>query len=275
MPPTFRGSGRASRDHQRMTLATQQAMVTAHYEYGLLTGNLPKGTIWGGFVADPATCRDNRLMHRPGGKAVIEASKKGDYICGASFDRLFGSTLDCYETIDWAKHKGVHIVIMNLNLDTSTPAGRMFMEIMGAMKAFEREEIIRRIKEDKAYRKSAGIPYSAAPVGYVIKKIVTPDGRKMKHYFPDLAQRKYANLIIAMHDEQGLSFKEIGLKLLQMGVKKPTSGKINPDPMDAYRWYKRAKDGWLLPGGLQWKAPDFRFKYEGKSEYVDLIAECA
>lgn len=275
--PIFYGYGRASTDKQTMSLDVQQHMTRLNFEYQTNSRILPPGTTYGGFFGDAATCREKHFLKRGAGGELAGLVKPGDIICVASYDRLFGSALDCFQTIAWSRERKVTLVIMDINLDTSTSAGQMFVEVMGAMKGYERREIGRRTREQKAYAKERGLPYGGRnPIGWKIKTIIPVMSKKpMKWYFPWVAERNYCNLIASLKDQHGLSMREIARKFTLEKVIKPRSGKVVSDFSDIAQYYRARKKGYPLPGGIQWKSPDFNFRLEGKSETIDLIADCA
>ncbi len=222
---------------------------------------MPADAIDGGFLADPDTSRSIEFLKRRMGVTIALQAKPEDRIIVAAYDRLIGSSIDCSRTLTWALTHKIHLVIMDLRIDMSTNHGRMICQIIAAVKENERLEIGRRIKESLAHRREKGLPTTNAPIGYQIKKII-PAGSNtpIKYYMPWKAERDYARMIVAMHDEQKLSFLQIGLNIMKNKIIKPRSGKVCEDKKDCKDYYHACKKDWPLHGGVQWKAPSYKFK---------------
>ena len=83
---------------------------------------------------------------------AIQFLRKDDILVVTKLDRLARSLPDLHKILDRIQDKGAHLEILNLKLDTSTPHGKMRLNIMGAFAEFEREIMLERQKEgiDKA-----------------------------------------------------------------------------------------------------------------------------
>lgn len=71
-------------------------------------------------------------------------------------DRLGRSLQHLISLIDEFKSKGVELIAVTQNIDTSSPAGRLQWQIMGAFAEFEREIIRERTKEGLRNAKNVG-----------------------------------------------------------------------------------------------------------------------
>ncbi len=54
------------------------------------------------------------------------------------------------------KAKGVELQILSMNLDTSTPTGKLMLHLMGSFAEFEREIMLERQREGVAEAKAEG-----------------------------------------------------------------------------------------------------------------------
>ncbi len=59
-------------------------------------------------------------------------------------------------TADALRERGVHFHIVNLSVDTSTPAGKLVYTVMAAQAEFERSNLIKRTKEGMKAAKRRG-----------------------------------------------------------------------------------------------------------------------
>lgn len=269
--PTFYGYGRVSTDKQAMSPETQRDMIHRDFQHRVDMRKLPADITWGGFVADTDVSRAVKFLHRPMGATFALKMTAGDYLCVAAYDRLIGSLIDGHETLAWLKQKQINLIIIGMDVDTSTPLGKFFFDMMGAVKELERAEVGRRTREGLSYRRSQGLPAGYAPIGYVIKTIIPVGGRPMKYYFPCPKQRRYGETIVALKDQHGMSYDNIALMLNREKIANPRSrtGRLSTDTCTVGNYYRAVKEGWPLHGGVQWKKPEFKFKF-APNETINL-----
>jgi DNA invertase Pin-like site-specific DNA recombinase len=100
---------------------------------------------------------------RPQLAAAIDYVREGDTLVVTKLDRLARSTKHLLEIVEGLNAKGVELRIMNLNLDSSTPTGKMMLSMIGAVATFEREMMLERQKEGIAAAQRAGKYKGRAP----------------------------------------------------------------------------------------------------------------
>lgn len=93
---------------------------------------------------------------RPQLKAMLEGLEKNDVVVVKSLDRLSRSTIDLLEITQEIENKGAILKIIDKDIDTSTPTGKFFLTIIGAVAELERENILQRIKEGISIAKEKG-----------------------------------------------------------------------------------------------------------------------
>ena len=93
---------------------------------------------------------------RPELDAVLKYVREGDVLMVTKLDRLARSVADMVKITEFLKAEGVTLRILAMNLDTSTPTGKLLMNLMGSVAEFEREIMLERQREGVAKAKAAG-----------------------------------------------------------------------------------------------------------------------
>jgi DNA invertase Pin-like site-specific DNA recombinase len=89
-------------------------------------------------------------------EAALEFSRKGDVLVVTKLDRLARSMADLVAITSKLKTKGVELQILAMNLDTTTPTGKLMLNLMGSFAEFEREIMLERQREGVAKAKAEG-----------------------------------------------------------------------------------------------------------------------
>jgi len=82
--------------------------------------------------------------------------KRFDSVIIWKLDRLGRSTQHLLQLLQEFQNKGVNLIVTDMNMDTSTPQGKFFFTIIGAIAELEREMIRERIKLGLERRKKQG-----------------------------------------------------------------------------------------------------------------------
>lgn len=88
-----------------------------------------------------------KLASRPELDKALIAAREGDEFVITKLDRLGRSLKNLIELSEQLDKKGVNLVVLSQGIDTSTPAGRMFFHILGAIAEFERSLIVERTRD--------------------------------------------------------------------------------------------------------------------------------
>lgn len=84
---------------------------------------------------------------------MLSEAKSGDTIYVHDFSRLARSTKDLLDIVEKLNSAGIHIVSNKENIDTSTPAGKLMLTMLGAIYEFERTNMLERQAEGIAIAK--------------------------------------------------------------------------------------------------------------------------
>ena len=76
---------------------------------------------------------------RPGWRQLMDYIREGDILVIAELSRMTRSLKHLLQVVEALEDKGVDIISLRENIDTSTATGRCFISIMGAVSQMERE----------------------------------------------------------------------------------------------------------------------------------------
>jgi DNA invertase Pin-like site-specific DNA recombinase len=157
------------------------------------------------------------IKGRPVLRAALERLDSGDAaaIFVTRVDRLARSTKDFLSIVDRASSNDWTIVLLDLNLDTSTPHGRFVVTIMSALAEMERAIIAERQRDVHRDRKEKGLKWG---VDLGPKQMITDElYSKIKQY-----------------RESGMSYRQIADRLNKDSVKTALNKKWHPTTVKNY-----------------------------------------
>ena len=94
---------------------------------------------------------------RPELQKMLEHFREGDVLVVWKLDRLSRSLRDLLNIIEKLDATGVGFVSLTESIDTTSPAGRMMMQMVGAFAEFERSMIRERTKAGLEHAKANGV----------------------------------------------------------------------------------------------------------------------
>lgn len=97
-----------------------------------------------------------RVADRPGLKKLLRTLSEGDTLVVWKLDRLGRSMRHLVVLVEELRDRGINFRSLTDSIDTSTPMGRFFFHVMGALAEMERELIVERTRAGLAAAKAEG-----------------------------------------------------------------------------------------------------------------------
>ena len=89
-------------------------------------------------------------------EAALDYVREDDTLVVTKLDRLARSTAHLVKITEALEEKKAHLQILNLDLNTGTPTGRLLLTMLGSIAQFEREIMLERQREGIAKAKNEG-----------------------------------------------------------------------------------------------------------------------
>jgi DNA invertase Pin-like site-specific DNA recombinase len=102
--------------------------------------------------------------NRPNLQEMLNFIREGDVLIIESISRLARNTKDFLEIVNDLTVRGIEVVSLKENIDTSTPQGKFICTIFGALYELERESIKQRQLEGISIAKERGIAFGRPPI---------------------------------------------------------------------------------------------------------------
>jgi DNA invertase Pin-like site-specific DNA recombinase len=94
---------------------------------------------------------------------ALDYCRAGDVLIVTRLDRLARSVADLCKILAQLQQKGASLRVLNMDLDTSTPTGKLILNLLGSIAQFERELTLERQREGIAKAKAEGKYKGRAP----------------------------------------------------------------------------------------------------------------
>ncbi len=129
-----------------------------------------------------------KLARRPElDKALLVAHRHGDQLVVTKLDRLGRSLAHLIDLSAQLHQRGVNLVVLDQNIDTSTAMGRMFFQILGAVAEFEHALMSERTHDGLAAARARGrtggqkpkLTRRQATIAREMYEETGPDGRRV------------------------------------------------------------------------------------------------
>jgi DNA invertase Pin-like site-specific DNA recombinase len=96
-------------------------------------------------------------------EAVLDFIREGDVFVVTKIDRLARSVADLCAIVKRIEARGATLRVLQINLDTSTPTGKLMLNMLGSIAEFERSLMLERQREGIAKAKGEGKYKGRAP----------------------------------------------------------------------------------------------------------------
>jgi DNA invertase Pin-like site-specific DNA recombinase len=97
--------------------------------------------------------------NRPVLQEALKFAREGDVFVITRLDRLARSLLDLVKMTESFEKQGIGFVVLDQQIDTTTPTGRLMFHVLSAIGEFERELINERVKEGIEKAKVKGVQF--------------------------------------------------------------------------------------------------------------------
>lgn len=187
-----------------------------------------KGLVLKDIIIEDGVSASIPLKNRPGGSKIFQAIKEKTVrtVVATKLDRLFRDTLDCLEiTREWEK-QGIRVLLLDIDMDFSTPMGKAFLTSQASFAELERNLISARTKDGLKQVKREGVKLGGTGLGWRRK----PDEVDEKGRFQQELVLEELEVIRRIKNmrEDGHTFQSICDHLVMDNVKTKNGGKWWP-----------------------------------------------
>lgn len=208
-PPTAWPYRRCSHEDSRESgigLDVQAIRITSYID--VLLANNP-GLVRAPMTEDSADLAISAWKYnfdeRPAGRALFYKAQRGDHIIVAEMTRGFRNTKDFLNTLDRLNSRGITLHLADMNLDMTSPVGRMTGSILAVVAEWQAAEMSIRQKAIAARDRRLGHAGGGRPpVGWIN---TGARGKRVRN--PDPKLRALMMKIIDWRDKDGLSWWKI------------------------------------------------------------------
>jgi len=135
-----------------------------------------------------------KLASRPELDQALMVARTGDEFVITKLDRLGRSTQNLLHLSEQLRSDGIALIVLDQGIDTSTPAGRLFFTIIGAIAEFEHSLMVERTHDGLAAARARGrvggrkkaLRPRQAELAQAMYDETGPDGKR-KHTVQDIA----------------------------------------------------------------------------------------
>lgn len=161
------------------------------------------------------------IINRPGIKQLLEDAKdnKFDLVLSWKLNRVSRKLLDILNIVEFLNKNNIAFRSLTESFETETPAGKLQLNIMGAIGEFERETIAENVKMGLLARAREGRWNGGVVLGYDIVELPN-EGKKRKNTKLEINERE-ANAVRRIFElySQGYGYKAVVNRVNKEGYK--------------------------------------------------------
>lgn len=173
-----------------------------------------------------AAVESGALKNRESVERALDLVRLGeaDGIIVSKLDRLGRSVSEIARIVQELQDAKARLVVVQHNIDTTTPQGKMFIYMAAVFAELERDIIVDRAEEAAAERRRQGRLVSGrVPYGF--------DKTEDKHLVPNPSEQAIIDRIRKLHNN-GKGYSKIALILNEDGVPTKTNSKWHPTQIE-------------------------------------------
>lgn len=163
---------------------------------------------------------------RLGLQEMMKGLNKGDWVIVASVSRLARDTVDLLSISKEIEKLECHLVVIDLNLDLTTPSGKLILTLMGSQAQFERELTSERVKTVMGHLKERGMLRTKPAFGWKLNPNRAED--QPMHIRDEEEQETIKRIRALRSNYPKAKITEFTRKVNQSGL---------PPPRKAKEWY--------------------------------------
>ncbi len=159
-----------------------------------------------------------RAKKREGLDQIIQMVNAGqvEHFIVYKLDRMSRSLRQAIEFSDFLQHKGITLHSVCEKIDTASPTGKLFFNLMNALSSFEADVISFRTKEALQSKRSRGERVGQVPYGMTLSE----DGVTLVNHTDE---QRVIRAIIRYHNK-GMSNNGIACRLNERGIQTKNNG---------------------------------------------------
>lgn len=187
---------------------------------------------WNGFLHSIYIDRGisgGSMEKRLGLEKLLSNLEKGDWIIVNSVSRLARNTKDLLSIVELIENSECHLLILDLNLDITSPSGKLILTLIGSQAQFEREITSERVKGVMQHLKKTGNLRTKPPFGWKMNE--DHSAGASIHVREENEQEIIRQIRILRKKYPNLSITNFSEKLNQEKLEPPRKSK---------KWYHRA-----------------------------------
>ena len=236
---------RGSTEQQQNTLVAQEQQIAGYCQF--------KGLEVARYFTDSGeSAFSTSFYERPQAAEMLAWMHEHDVraIVFTKLDRGFRDALDCLFTVDDLNRRGVHLHILDIQLDTSTPVGKLVLTVMAAIAEFENRRRSERQKAANAVKRARGERCGNIPYGW--DAIPSPRKSKTGRDAEDLVPNRLEQTVLRLICEEWKteSCNEVARRLNQRGTPAKKGGKWFGATVSSVREHALMAQGQHQPSSL-------------------------